>query len=87
MSCDPCRCGDCVQQATCQWCSRDLECKPREANSCSDGNMAYTVSGLKGRGRGGGVEGEGLRRRGGRGGAKEEGLLLNCTLYPISCYQ
>ena len=35
----------------------------------------------------GGVEGEGLRWSGGRGGAEEERLLLQCTLYLISCYQ
>ena len=64
MSCDPCRCGDCVQQVTCQWCSRDLECKPREANSCSDGNVVYMVSGLKGKG---GAEVEGWK-----GGAEVE---------------
>ena len=89
VSCDLCRCGGCVQQVTCQWCSRDLECKPREANSCSDGNVVYTVSGLKGEGlrRWGGrgdaeVErwkGRGLRWRGGRGEAEEEWLIFPAT--------
>ena len=84
VSCDPCRCGGCVQQVTCQWCSRDLECKPRGANSCSDGNVVYTVSGLKG---------VGLRRRGWRGGAEEEGwrrgscCTVHCTQLPVTSRQ